>query len=319
MKTRLLVAAGVAGALATTALLVSRSTRKTERSNPPTGTFIEVDGIKLHYIDHGSGPCVVLLHGNAVSGADWESSGVVGGLASDHRVIAFDRPGFGYSERPRGTVWTPKKQAELIAAALVKLGITKTVIVGHSWGTLVAIELALAQPMRVERMVLLSGYYFPSWRTDTLLQVPLTSPLLGDILRYTTAPVSGALMTRVIVKKMFAPADVAERFWKLPWSMSLRPSQLRASAEDAVMMVPAAAQLQSRYDQLRMPVFIVAGSGDKIADPSAQSGRLARQIAPNGASLVANAGHMVHYSARDHVVATISNSSAALNRQAARA
>ena len=306
MKSQLLAAAGAAGALAIAAALVSRSTSNTERANPPTGKFVEVHGVKLHYIDRGAGPAVVLLHGNAVSARDWESSGILSEIAASHRVIAFDRPGFGYSARPRGTVWTPKNQAQLIGAALIQLGIPSPVVVGHSWGTLVALELALSQPQYIERLVLLSGYYFPSWRLDTLLQVPLTSPVLGDVLRYTAAPVMGALLTGATVKKMFAPSEVAGRFWDLPWSMSLRPSQLRASAEDAVMMVPAAAQLQKRYGELSVPVDLVAGRGDKVVDPGAQSGRLARVIKRNSAAFVAGAGHMVHYFDTDRIVSIIS-------------
>jgi pimeloyl-ACP methyl ester carboxylesterase len=49
-------------------------------------------------------------------------------------VIAFDRPGFGYSHRPRRTVWTPEAQADLIAAALKEIGVSKPMVLGHSWG-----------------------------------------------------------------------------------------------------------------------------------------------------------------------------------------
>jgi len=63
----------------------------------------------------GSGTPVVLLHGKCVTFQDYEASGVLGLAAEQFRVIAFDRPGFGYSERPRTTVWTPAAQARLVA------------------------------------------------------------------------------------------------------------------------------------------------------------------------------------------------------------
>jgi hypothetical protein len=70
-------------------------------------TRIEVDGVRLHYSDRGAGQPVVLVHGNAVAGDDWNTSGVADLLLRDgHRVIAFDRPGFGHSGRPRGRAWT---------------------------------------------------------------------------------------------------------------------------------------------------------------------------------------------------------------------
>ena len=73
--------------------------RKVEREHPPTGRFVNVDGVRLHYIEKGEGPPVVLLHGNVVTAEDFQTSGVLDLLATQHHVIAFDRPGFGYSDR----------------------------------------------------------------------------------------------------------------------------------------------------------------------------------------------------------------------------
>ena len=74
-----------------------------ERKNPPIGTFIECDGVRLHYLDRGdpTAPCVVLLHGNGSMIQDFTISGLVDLLARRNRVLCFDRPGFGYSQRPR--------------------------------------------------------------------------------------------------------------------------------------------------------------------------------------------------------------------------
>ena len=306
----LLTIAGAIGALAATAALVARSAHATERAHPPTGRFVEVGGVKLHYTERGAGPPVVLLHGNGVTAQDWEVSGVLDGLAADHRVIAFDRPGYGYSERPRGTVWTPVRQAELIHGALAQLGVVKPVVVGHSWGTMVALALALDHPADVARLVLLSGYYFPSVRLDVPLQGAPATPLLGDVLRYTISPIVGRLLTPLLVKQLFAPAPVPERFARFPISMSLRPSQLRASAEEAVLMVPSAMLLQARYGELHLPVAIIAGSGDLIADPGAQSNRLANLVLARDAELVEGAGHMVHYFAPERVVAAVAQRTA---------
>lgn len=298
-------AAGTAGSLAATAVLVARSARASERANPPAGRFVTVNGVKLHYLERGAGPPVVLLHGNALSAADWAVSGVLDRLAADHRVIAFDRPGFGYSQRPKNIAWTPEKQAKLIHGALAQIGVTRPVVVAHSWGTLVALALALDHPEDVERLVLLSGYYFPSARVDGALQAPSLTPLLGDILRYTILPVAGRLTAPLTKHQLFSPAPVPERFAQFPFSMSLRPSQLRAAAEEGVLMVPAAAELQKRYGELDMPIAIIAGSGDRVVDPSTQSNRLAQMVRKEDAQLVEGAGHMVHYFAPDRVTAAV--------------
>ena len=132
-----------AAALATmTAYNVYRA-RKTEREHPRTGRFVTVDGVKLHYIEKGEGSPVVLLHGNVVTSEDFQTSGVLDLLAARHRVIAFDRPGFGYSDRPHGSAWSARKQAELLREAFVILGINRPVVLGHSLGAAVALALAL--------------------------------------------------------------------------------------------------------------------------------------------------------------------------------
>src|SRR5512132_4332188 len=142
---------------ASTVLAVRRRARSAEIQHPPTGRFIDVAGVKLHFLERGSGTPVVLLHGNGVLAQDFVGSGVLEHLAAHHRVVAFDRPGFGFSERPRNRTWTPEAQADLLRSAFERLRIERPVVVGHSWGTLVALALALNHPERVHGLLLLSG------------------------------------------------------------------------------------------------------------------------------------------------------------------
>ncbi|MBV8819138.1 MAG: alpha/beta fold hydrolase, partial [Acidobacteriaceae bacterium] len=182
-----------------------------ERRNPPIGVFIECDGVRLHYIERGdaAAPCVVLFHGNGTMVQDLILSGLVDRLARDHRVICFDRPGFGYSQRPRTQIWTATTQATLFAKALDQLDVRNPVILGHSWGTLVAIALALQSTHAVNGLVLASGYYFPTFRIDFWLMSGPAVPILGDLMRYTVAPlVSWAIMPK-LVNVLFAPRAVS--------------------------------------------------------------------------------------------------------------
>jgi pimeloyl-ACP methyl ester carboxylesterase len=298
-------AAGAAAAVGTAAYNLLGA-RRAEKANPPLGKFLEVDGVRLHYLEQGSGPLVVLLHGNAVMIEDWLASGVFDTLAKTNRVIAFDRPGFGHSARPRTTVWTPAAQARLIAAALDQMGESKATIVGHSFGTLVAAELGLNHPEAVRSLVLIGGYYYPSVRTDALLASPPAIPVIGDAIRYTVSPLLGAATKPGMEKQMFAPAPVSAG-WKsrFPFAMTLRPSQIRASAAEAALMVPAAASLAPRVEQLTLPVTIIAGDGDKVVTTSGQSERLARALPGSTLLIVEGAGHMVHHTASDRVAAAI--------------
>ncbi len=154
-------------ALAGAALYARHSTRLAEKNHPPEGNFITVNGVRLHYTDSGGmGTALVLLHGNGMTSADWRRSGVSGKAERKYRVIAFDRPGFGYSERPRGRPWTPEAQADIIQAALEQMGVARPIVVGHSWGALVAAAFAIRRPDALRGAVLVSGYYFPTFRME---------------------------------------------------------------------------------------------------------------------------------------------------------
>ena len=95
-----------AGLMAAAAIVNRRLADKAQRDNPPQGRFIDIDGVRLHYVERGSGRPLVLFHGNGSMIQDFESSGLIDLAAKDYRVIVFDRPGFGHSLRPRNVVWT---------------------------------------------------------------------------------------------------------------------------------------------------------------------------------------------------------------------
>ena len=300
------VAASVIVGLGIAALINGALARGAERRNPARGAFIEVDGTRLHYIEKGTGSPVVLLHGNQAMADDFEISGVFDLIAEKHHVIAFDRPGFGHSERPHETVWTPSAQADLIHKALVKLDVRTPVMVGHSWGTLVALAYAVEHPANIGALLLLSGYYFPRKRLDVIIGSLPAIPMLGELLRYTIWPVLGWLTGPLLLKIVFAPSRVTERFKReFPFSMALRPSQIRATAGDSALMVPGAASLREHYGELAMPVAIMAGRGDKIVEIEPHPMRLHGLVRQSTLEVIDGTGHMIHHAFPDKVAAAV--------------
>jgi pimeloyl-ACP methyl ester carboxylesterase len=281
--------------------------RQAERRHPPAGSFVEVDGIRLHYSDRGQGAPVLLLHGNAVTGDDYNTSGVADLLLKNHRVLIFDRPGFGYSERPRWRFWMAGAQAELVHKALAQLGVARPVVVGHSWGTLVALAFAVRFPADTAGLVLLSGYYFPTIRLDSLLVAGGAIPVVGDVLRYTISPVFGWLTMPLTKRVMFAPASMTDRF-KAEYStaMAMRPSQIRAMVVDGALMMPCAAGLRAHYHELSMPVVIMAGAGDLVVS-SRHAERLHEAIPGSALQIVPGVGHMVHHVATSQAARAIAD------------
>jgi pimeloyl-ACP methyl ester carboxylesterase len=185
---------------------------------------------------------------------DFLISGVFDKTADKYRAIAVDRPGFGYSERPRGRRWTAAAQAAILPEAFRLLGIDRPIVVGHSWGTLVALALALDHPRHVGGLVLVSGYYYPTPRVDVALFSPPAIPLLGDVLSYTVAPLLGEAFAPKLIDKMFSPQGVSPRFAaEFPVGLTVRPSQIRAFAQDSAHMIAAAEALSGRYHSLFPP------------------------------------------------------------------
>jgi pimeloyl-ACP methyl ester carboxylesterase len=294
------------GALAVTALVNRHLARKAEHDNPPTGRFLEVNGVRLHYVERGSGQPLVLLHGNGSMIEDFESSGLIDLAAKDYRVIVFDRPGFGHSDRPRNVVWTPDAQAELIKRALERLGVSNAIVLGYSWGASVAVALALKYPGLVRGLVLASGYYYPTVRPDVVAMAAPALPLIGDILSHTLSPLISRATWPLLMAKIFGPRSVPRKFEAFPKEMALRPSQIRASAAESALMIPDAFHLRNKYADLNMPVVIIAGEKDQLVDIDTQSARLHSDVSQSRFHRVPGTGHMIHQTATDQVMSAIS-------------
>lgn len=295
----------VVGALAVSAVANTLLAAQAKRRNRPIGNFITVNGVRLHYLDRGKGEPIVMLHGNGSMIQDFETSGIVDLAAEKCRVIVFDRLGFGHTERPGGTIWTPEAQADLLQAVLRKLGISKAIILGHSWGSSVAVAVALRHPKAVRALVLMSGYYFPTARPDMLVLSGPAMPVVGTLFRYSVGPLLGRLMWPLLMRKIFGPAPPPEKFKGFPKGMALRPSQLQASAAESALLIRAAYAFQEQYRNITAPVVIVAGAADRLVDSNEQSVRLHRELPHSTLRMVPGAGHMVHQTAPNVVMASI--------------
>jgi pimeloyl-ACP methyl ester carboxylesterase len=296
----------VGAALATAAIVVRQQTKRVEAEHPARGQFIDVESVRLHYLERGQGRPLVLLHGNGDMAEDFALSGLLDRLASaGFRVIAFDRPGYGYSERPHDRAWTPSEQADLLHHAMLRLGIDHAIVAAHSWGTLVALHLALKYPSAVQGLMLMSGYYFPTLRFDVpQLSMP-SLPVIGDLLRHTLSPLLGRVMWPLFTRRMFGPSPTHPRFADFPVWMSLRPLQLCASAAESAMMIPAARALRKRYRELTMPIVLLAGRADKHVDARLQTMRLHDALPNSELRIAPGVGHMVHYLVPEQIVSAV--------------
>ena len=305
MQSNLKLALGGAALLAAGASARIR-THQALRANPAPGNFVEAGGVRLHYLDRGDGPPLVLLHGLGSMAEDFVSSGFLERAALQYRVIAFDRPGYGHSEAAARAFASPWRQAAVLREALRKLDVRRPMVLGHSWGTLPALAFALRYPGAVRSLTLVSGYFFPTVRLDALMLSPPAIPIIGDVLRYTVSPWLGRLLWPAFLRLLFAPAEPPPG-GPVPTWLALHPAQLKAVASEALASAPATFYLSRRYQQLTVPVLIVAGAADRYVSPRSHSLRLNAMLGHSRMVLIPGAGHMVHHTHGEEILSAIAS------------
>lgn len=281
--------------------------------HPPQGPFVEVAGGRIATIQAGPDPSprgtVVLLHGASANASD-PMEGVGRKLAArGFRVVAFDRPGFGWSDRlGNAEMATPAAQGRAIAEALDKLGIGPAIVLGHSWSGALAAAIALDHPERVSGLVLVAPVALPFPREYALpwyWSFGLKPPVLWFLTRTVAAPLGLYYLPRMggtVFKPQDAPADYVETSRA---ALVLRPDTMRANIEDLVAL-PDALDVQSlRYGTITAPTVVVAGDADPVVLTEQQARPLSRKIP--GATLVVlpGIGHMIQIVAAEALAAEI--------------
>jgi len=172
MFRRFLVAMAIIGAILVMSYVGGRMAIHFRESSelpvePASGKFLTVDEHRIHYVERGRGPALLLLHGLGKSSFDWEES-VLPILARRRRVVALDFFGARLSERSDSFAYGWDLWADQAIAALDALGISQADVAGHSLGGTVAVVLAAKHPERVRRLVLVGSaqsvpWHFLSW------------------------------------------------------------------------------------------------------------------------------------------------------------
>jgi len=193
----------------------------------------------------------------------------------------------------------------MLAEALEQMGVGPALVLGHSWGTTIALALALRHPERVRGLVLASGYYYPTTRPDFAMLATPTTPLIGDVLRHTLLPLLSRVIWPMLLRHIFGPRCVPPAFEDFPREMAVRPSQIRAAAEETALLVGFAHAEKDHYPALAQPVVVIAGGDDRLIDPDTQSAQLDHALADSSLRIVAGHGHMVHQTAPEAILDAI--------------
>lgn len=162
---------------------------------PFESRFVELDGNVVHYVDEGSGPILLMLHGNPVWSFVYRD--VIAALRDRFRCIALDFPGFGLSKGAPGYRYLAQDHADLLVSFLDRLDLSHLTLVGHNWGGPCGLYAAQQRPDKFERLILTNTWAWP-------LNGDLTSEVFS---RGMGNPVGRALIKRFdLLGKYFIPS-----------------------------------------------------------------------------------------------------------------
>lgn len=266
---------------------------------------VTVDGVRMQYLEAGSGPPLLLLHGHEQSATGWRW--VIPALARDHRVLALSLPGHGDSAPAVGTHAPGSDTAPFVADALDALGVGPAHVVGHSSGGAVALRLALAAPARVSTLTLVASAglgrdVHPLLALDTL-------PLVGEVaILLSRMPGGGLGRSAMSTAMLFAqPWRIPAAFLAEQHAIASRPGQLEASTATARALFDASGQRQillDRLPELTQPTLVVWGGCDYVLP--AHQGKAAADLLPRGRlTVLPDCGHLPHVEQPDQFAAVL--------------
>lgn len=307
----MLIAAAVAAALALITLTLAANarayTRHVEARWPPRGRFVNADNARLHVLETGPerAPRILLIHGASSNALElWGPLSEA--LAQEHRVIAFDRPGMGYSTRPRRNAHTLASQARMAARVLAETGDAPVIVVGHSLGAGVALRLALDHPSRIEGLVLIAPASHPYPHKPAWWARLSSAPLLGDAFCGLLVPWLGPMLASNSVANNFWPEPTPKSYYEEAGvGLIFRPRAFAASARDVVATNSEFAAQAPRYGDILLPSVVITAEKDRIVSPKRHARALAADLPAAELVIAPGAGHMPHRLRTDLVIAAI--------------
>ena len=255
--------------------------------------YIEIQGVEIHYKDMGEGTdTYILLHGFGASTYSYRDLQPY--LSQTSRVISYDRPGFGLSQRPLEwdtfNPYTPEAQIQILIELMDKLEVENAILVGHSAGGLVAVNTALEHPERIQEMILIAPAIYQSHNTPQWLKPLLNTPQMNKmgILLARSISRNGE---RILNNAFYDPTVVTEEIkneYKKPLQVKDWDKALWIITKSTYSL-----NTQERLEELDIPVLIVTGDTDTIVKTE-YSIKLAQEIPNARLEIMEECGHIPH-------------------------
>ncbi len=269
---------------------------------PFESRFVELDGHSVHYIDEGSGPILLMLHGNPTWSFVYRE--VIMSLRNRFRCIALDYPGFGLSVAAPGYGYHPEDHAAVVLSFLDKMGLSGLTLVSHDWGGPIGLYAAEQRPRMFDRLVLANTW---AWPMNGELRAEMASRMMGG-------PIGRELIRRInLFVNVLIPAGHRRRKVSQPEMTHYREALGTRERRNACAILPGAiigareflAGIEDHLTLIdQLPTLIVWADGD-MAFRDRDRERLEQKFPNHTTVVVKGAGHFVQSDAAEEMSSAI--------------
>ena len=266
-----------------------------EKNVPAIGTILNVNGLRAHgYVEGNGSQDIVFIHGAFINLRDWLFA-ARSLLKLDSRLIYIDRPGFGYSERDEGK-WDAEQQAVLARSFVKKIHGKNLILVGHSWGAMVAMAWAAKFPEDVKGVVSIAGLNMPFSGVSKLANDIGLLRVAYELYFANVASRTDNGSIEKFASRIFQPQDIPTGYLDYVGSdLSMRLSTIKANKNDLLIASQALKQNFATYRRIEMPVEIIHGKEDFLLPFKSQAVAFDEVIPNSRLHILPNLGHMAHH------------------------
>jgi haloalkane dehalogenase len=269
---------------------------------PFKSRFVAIDGHTVHYVDEGSGPTLLFLHGNPTWSFDYRE--VIRALRDEFRCVALDYPGFGLSSPRPGYRYLPEDHTQVVTAFVDALALSGVTLVAHDWGGPIGLATVEQRPTTFDSLVLANTW---AWPMTGAPLVTIASHLMGGPL--------GRLLIRQFNLFVNAMIPIGHRLRK-PTADEMahyRKALATRDRRDASAVFPRRITASRAFladveaglpDLASLPTLIVWGNAD-FAFRSKERQRWEQTFTDHHTVIVEGAGHFVQSDAPDQFAAAI--------------
>lgn len=270
-------------------------------SPQPRSEYVEVDGLRLHYLEQGSGELVLMLHGWPTSAYLWRN--IIGAVGEGNRAIALDLPGFGRSEKPLDASYSFRFYDRALTGFMDALGIERSGLAVHDLGGPVGLHWAAQHPGRLTRLALLNTLVFarPSWAVIAFV----ASARIPGIRSWLTSPAGIRFAMRYGVHDKSRLSDEAIHAYQEPFESADARKVLRKAGTG--LHPNGMKEIERWLPSIEVPVRILYGERDRILPDVAKTMRkVAERVPQSELSTLEDCGHFLQEERPEEIGAELS-------------